>query len=267
MALMASGALAAPADQRLCVRRRRHPAPFLLHVLVAAQQEVQARARAVGTREQRGLVLAARIEQRLFVMFLEHRMRTFQGSFHNNPDYALWYGWSEMQRDLTEIPALVEDELVERRGKVVRGGVQRSQRRESVGQPLGQHLKDRRLVEISQPVPPEIAQVDLVFHERCGRIRHDDLAAVAEDVEVRLQGRRARAGDAKGDRNLGGFAGDLGLADDGVLVLDGPIPLGDANIADAKGAHALVAEQQPGAAADPFRARPGEVAPARAARR
>jgi len=43
------------------------------------------------------------IEQELFVMFLEHRMRTFQGAFHANPDYALWYGWSEMQRSLTEI--------------------------------------------------------------------------------------------------------------------------------------------------------------------
>jgi len=43
------------------------------------------------------------IEQQLFVMFLKHRMRTFQGTFHANPDYALWYGWSEMQRDLTEI--------------------------------------------------------------------------------------------------------------------------------------------------------------------
>ncbi|MCB9358061.1 MAG: cytochrome C [Calditrichaeota bacterium] len=43
------------------------------------------------------------IEQTLFVMFLEHRMRTFQGTFHANPDYALWYGWSEMQRDLTDI--------------------------------------------------------------------------------------------------------------------------------------------------------------------
>lgn len=32
------------------------------------------------------------IEQRLFVMLLEHRTRTFQGSFHNSPDYALWYG-------------------------------------------------------------------------------------------------------------------------------------------------------------------------------
>ena len=43
------------------------------------------------------------IEQRLFEMHLKHRMRAFQGVFHANPDYALWYGWSEMQRDLTEI--------------------------------------------------------------------------------------------------------------------------------------------------------------------
>jgi hypothetical protein len=49
------------------------------------------------------------IEQTLFVMFLEHRMRTFQGAFHANPDYANWYGWSEMQRDLVEIRALAED--------------------------------------------------------------------------------------------------------------------------------------------------------------
>lgn len=46
---------------------------------------------------------AETIEQKLFVVFLEHRMRSFQGTFHANPDYALWYGRSEMQRDLTEI--------------------------------------------------------------------------------------------------------------------------------------------------------------------
>ena len=48
------------------------------------------------------------VEQKLFVMYLEHRMRTFQGTFHSSPDYALWYGWSEMQRDLTEIRELAE---------------------------------------------------------------------------------------------------------------------------------------------------------------
>jgi hydroxylamine dehydrogenase len=29
--------------------------------------------------------------------------RSPEGPFHASPDYALWYGWSEMQRDLTEI--------------------------------------------------------------------------------------------------------------------------------------------------------------------
>jgi cytochrome c553 len=49
------------------------------------------------------------IEQKLFVMFLEHRMRAFQGTFHANPDYALWYGWSELKRDVSEIKMLAED--------------------------------------------------------------------------------------------------------------------------------------------------------------
>jgi len=50
-----------------------------------------------------------RNKQKLFVMFLEHRMRTFQGTFHANPDYALWYGWSEMRRDLTEINTIAAE--------------------------------------------------------------------------------------------------------------------------------------------------------------
>lgn len=49
------------------------------------------------------------IEQRLFVMYLEHRMRAFQGTFHANPDYALWYGWSEMVRDLAEIKSMAAE--------------------------------------------------------------------------------------------------------------------------------------------------------------
>jgi len=56
------------------------------------------------------------IEQKLFVMFLEYRMRAFQGAFHANPDYTLWYGWSEMQRTLTEIKAMA-NELRENRKK------------------------------------------------------------------------------------------------------------------------------------------------------
>jgi len=57
------------------------------------------------------------IEQTLFVMFLEHRMRTFQGTFHANPDYAVWYGWSEMQRDLTEIKTIAEELRAKPRAK------------------------------------------------------------------------------------------------------------------------------------------------------
>jgi hypothetical protein len=49
------------------------------------------------------------LEQKLFIMFLKHRMRTFQGTFHANPDYAFWYGWSEMQRDLTEIKEMAAE--------------------------------------------------------------------------------------------------------------------------------------------------------------
>jgi cytochrome c553 len=49
------------------------------------------------------------VEQKLFVMFLEHRMRTFQGTFHANPDYALWYGWSEMVRSLREIQTMAAE--------------------------------------------------------------------------------------------------------------------------------------------------------------
>lgn len=45
------------------------------------------------------------IEQTLYVMFLEHRMRAFQGAFHMNPDYVTWYGLAELNRDLVEIRA------------------------------------------------------------------------------------------------------------------------------------------------------------------
>jgi cytochrome c553 len=43
------------------------------------------------------------IEQKLFSMFHEYRMRTFQGAFHCSPDYSFWRGWAPMQSCLTEI--------------------------------------------------------------------------------------------------------------------------------------------------------------------
>jgi hypothetical protein len=49
------------------------------------------------------------IERKLFDMYLEHRTRAIQGSFHMSPDYALWQGWSALVRDLEEIQAMAAD--------------------------------------------------------------------------------------------------------------------------------------------------------------
>ncbi len=46
------------------------------------------------------------IEQVLFEMYMKHRMRTYQAFFHVNPDYAYWYGWAMMTKDLGEIKEL-----------------------------------------------------------------------------------------------------------------------------------------------------------------
>jgi len=43
------------------------------------------------------------IEQDLYVMFLEYRMRAFQGAFHMNADYMHWYGWAPMKETLQKI--------------------------------------------------------------------------------------------------------------------------------------------------------------------
>lgn len=52
---------------------------------------------------------ATPIEIKLHKMFLEYRMRTFQGAFHANPDYAFWYGWAELRGALTEIQTMAEE--------------------------------------------------------------------------------------------------------------------------------------------------------------
>ncbi|MDF1544822.1 MAG: multiheme c-type cytochrome [bacterium] len=56
------------------------------------------------------------IEQILFEMHLKHRMRAFQGVFHANPDYALWYGWSEMIRDLQKIKEIAAEMRLAHKG-------------------------------------------------------------------------------------------------------------------------------------------------------
>jgi len=48
------------------------------------------------------------IDQVLFQMYMKHRMRTYQAFFHVNPDYAYWYGWGMMVKDLGEIRELAQ---------------------------------------------------------------------------------------------------------------------------------------------------------------
>ena len=44
-----------------------------------------------------------KIEEILYEMFMDHRMKQFQATYHMNPDYATWYGYAKMRKDLTEI--------------------------------------------------------------------------------------------------------------------------------------------------------------------
>lgn len=48
------------------------------------------------------------IDQVLVQMYMKHRMRAYQAFFHVNPDYAYWYGWNEMTKDLGEIQELAK---------------------------------------------------------------------------------------------------------------------------------------------------------------
>ena len=48
------------------------------------------------------------VDQVLLQMYMKHRMRAYQGFFHVNPDYAYWYGYSEMTKDLGEIKELAK---------------------------------------------------------------------------------------------------------------------------------------------------------------
>jgi len=47
-------------------------------------------------------------EEILYEMFMDHRMKTFQGAFHLNYDYSTWYGFAKMKKDLVEIRELAK---------------------------------------------------------------------------------------------------------------------------------------------------------------
>lgn len=50
-----------------------------------------------------------KIEQILYEMFMDHRMKTYQGAFHLNYDYSTWYGFGKLKKDLIEIRELAEE--------------------------------------------------------------------------------------------------------------------------------------------------------------
>lgn len=50
--------------------------------------------------------VGTKIEEILYEMFMDHRMKAFQGAFHMNPDYATWYGYAKMKKDVVEIREL-----------------------------------------------------------------------------------------------------------------------------------------------------------------
>ena len=49
------------------------------------------------------------IEQKLYSMFHEYRMRTFQGAFHSSPGFSFWNGWAPLQNGLAEIRERASD--------------------------------------------------------------------------------------------------------------------------------------------------------------
>jgi hypothetical protein len=53
--------------------------------------------------------VSTHVEEVLYEMFMDHRMKTFQGAFHLNYDYSMWYGYAKMKKDLVEIRELDKD--------------------------------------------------------------------------------------------------------------------------------------------------------------
>ena len=43
------------------------------------------------------------IEEKLYEMFMDFRMKTYQAAFHQMPDYTTWYGYAKMKETLVEM--------------------------------------------------------------------------------------------------------------------------------------------------------------------
>ena len=49
------------------------------------------------------------IEQKLYEMFMDYRMKTYQAAFHIMPDYTTWYGYAKMKQTLVEMKELARN--------------------------------------------------------------------------------------------------------------------------------------------------------------
>ena len=58
-----------------------------------------------------------KVEEILYEMFMDHRMKTFQGAFHLNYDYSTWYGYAKLKKDLVEIRELARKMRASAEGK------------------------------------------------------------------------------------------------------------------------------------------------------
>ncbi len=53
------------------------------------------------------------IEELLYEMFMDYRMKTFQAAFHIMPDYTTWYGYAKLKETLVEIKGLARQMRLE----------------------------------------------------------------------------------------------------------------------------------------------------------
>ena len=48
------------------------------------------------------------IEQSLYLMFMDFRMKTYQAAFHQMADYTTWYGYAEMKKTLVDMKEMAK---------------------------------------------------------------------------------------------------------------------------------------------------------------
>jgi len=53
--------------------------------------------------------VSTHVEELLYEIFMDYRMKTFQGAFHLNYDYSMWYGYAKIKKALVEIRELDHD--------------------------------------------------------------------------------------------------------------------------------------------------------------